>query len=259
MLVGMQPLTIKRYRRAIRHFFSVLSLHGFTLPNSLVDLDETAGEYINHLYLDDYPLHDASCFVACMKRLFPCCRRHLETTTAWYQNWPTSVKQDRATPVSSELVIGMSVAALLEGEPRLALVLLLGFLGLLRTGEILKLKTKHLRIENEVFLVVTLFDTKAGRRKGQDEQVIIADPDVISLARQVVAQVRAEALILPWSWGRLARAIARLSAKPDSTVTRTAASVVVVTVEGAVVAVVVVAAVSGIAAGVARSPQVSLA
>ena len=64
-----------------------------------------------------------------------------------------------------------------------------------------------------MLLVVTLIDTKAGQRKGQDEQVITADLDVISLARQVVAQVRAEALILPWSWGRLARAISRLSAK----------------------------------------------
>ena len=62
--VGVQPATLKRYRRALRLFFGFLDLFGFVLPDTFQDLDDVAGEYLNHLYLDDYPPYVASDFLS---------------------------------------------------------------------------------------------------------------------------------------------------------------------------------------------------
>ena len=78
---GLQPMTIKRYRRQINCFFEYLNDNDLDLPVDFDDLDETVGEFINHLYQDDYPINYGNDLLSGLKRFFPKCRRHLETSS----------------------------------------------------------------------------------------------------------------------------------------------------------------------------------
>ena len=109
--VGITNQTLERYRQAIWRFFIFLHEFMHPLPTSLADLDNLAGEYINHLYQDDYGVHFANDLISGLKRLYPKCRKSLETASAWARNWTKSLSRTRATPISRELVMGMATVA----------------------------------------------------------------------------------------------------------------------------------------------------
>ena len=128
---GIQPHTLKRNKHSILRFFTFLSMHGRCLPDSFESLDEEVAEYINHLYLDDFPQYWAVDLLSGLKRFYPKCRRHLETSHLYQKNWLRVTVRQKAIPASLDLVLGMGAAALLEGDFRLAFSILLGFVGLL--------------------------------------------------------------------------------------------------------------------------------
>lgn len=68
---------------------------------------------------------------------------------------------------------------LFKNKPHLALTLLLGFHGLLRTGELLDLQARHISISNPKGpAVISLGLTKSGKRQGAAESVTVYAEDV---------------------------------------------------------------------------------
>lgn len=68
---------------------------------------------------------------------------------------------------------------LFKDDPLLALSLLVGYHGLLRTGELLGLKAKHISVSNPKDpAVISLGLTKSGKRQGAAESVTIHEEDV---------------------------------------------------------------------------------
>ena len=210
---GIQPHTAKRYRIAITRFFDYLDLHDCFVPDSIEELDEAIGEFINHLYLDDLPQHWAADLISGFKRFYPKCRRHLETASLYHKNWLRVTVRTRALPASLDLVLGMAAVALLQGDPRLAFVVLLGFAGLLRAGEIVALTVRQLRLcGGGSLLVVTLPDSKSAKRKGSAEQVTVFDPLVLQLAMVVLRGLRPNDFIFQGTWKDLSHELKRLGA-----------------------------------------------
>ena len=75
--------------------------------------------------------------------------------------------------------------ALFHNRPLFALSLLLGFHGLLRTGEILGLTKKHLAIASrDTAVLVSLGLTKGGKRHGSAESVKVAVEDITRRCKQ---------------------------------------------------------------------------
>ena len=65
---GILAATIKRYRRQLRNFFAYLRENELSLPGDLEDLDVLVGDYINHIYQDDYPINFRNDLVSGLKR-----------------------------------------------------------------------------------------------------------------------------------------------------------------------------------------------
>ena len=138
--VGLQVATIIKYKKAVARFFAWLKANASVWPSSLFLLDELAAEYVNELYQDDLPLGWASDFVCGLKRLYPKCRRQLETASAFLRNWQRATVRTRAMPLTLECVQAMAAVALVRKRPHMAQALLLGFAGLLRVCELLHAK-----------------------------------------------------------------------------------------------------------------------
>ena len=208
---GIQPNTLRRYRKAITRFFCYLSMLGLGLPNSLEELDEAVGEFINHLYLDDHPQYWATDLISGLKRFCPKCRRHLEVASLYHKNWLRVTARTRALPASLDLVLGMAAAALLDSSYRLAFSILLGFVGLLRAGELVGLTGRQLALYGGgSLLVVSLPESKSAKRSGSAEQVTVADPLVLKLAAVVLKSVRRDERVYHGTWKTFAADIRRL-------------------------------------------------
>ena len=99
--------TILRYKRAVSRFFVWLKEAKLALPTTLSELNARLGDYLNYSYQDELPLNWGSDTVSGFKRLYPACRRHLETSHMYYRNWCKTIVRVRAFPLSADLVKGM--------------------------------------------------------------------------------------------------------------------------------------------------------
>ena len=144
-LAGLQPGTIHKYKRGIARLFNWLKVSELSFPSSLEDLGFVAGEFVNPVFQGDLPLGWGNDFVCGLKRFYPRCRFSLQITSSYLRNWSKSVKRTQALLLTSDILVSLVTCALLRGETLLASVLLLGFVGLARTGEIVSLKRSQLQ------------------------------------------------------------------------------------------------------------------
>ena len=95
---------------------------------------------------------------------------------AWrlFSVWRKLEIPSRAPPFTAELIRSLATYAYQHDDLLFAAVFLLGFYGMLRTGEILNLTTGDLLI-NKNHLIVSLQNTKTGKRKGCQKNIHIDD------------------------------------------------------------------------------------
>ena len=190
--------TIHRYEVAILRFFQFLRLHDRVYPATLAELDVEVSEFINHLYQDDSPLYWATYLVCGFKRFYPKCKRHLDTSSQYLNNWTRAVRRTRALPLPADACLAMASISLLWGWPRFGLSLLLGFLGLLRTGEILSIMKKQVSIlGGGSLLVIALPNSKGAKRKGRPEYVRIHDTEVIRAVALLLGSLSPDERLFP--------------------------------------------------------------
>lgn len=209
--VSVSAKTIDRYRVGVKRFFSWMSRERIPMPNSFDELDHHAGEFIHFLYQDDRPLGWVTDFVSGMKRLYPKCRRKLETASAYMRNWQKATVRTRALPLSSEMVRGMAAVAIQKGQPQLALILLVGFAGLLRAGEMVELKWKDVTIYRPDLAVLVFAESKGAQRKGQAETVFIRDARIIQNLKQRKAMSGPDDYLYAGSYSELGSKIKALA------------------------------------------------
>ena len=191
--VGVTHTTLERYKTAVDSFFVWRTNNNLEVALSYSCLDFQVGEYFNDLYRRFMPLHYAGDCLSGMKRLFPHTRKHLDTAGLYYKNWVKVTKRRKTLPLSSELVRAMAAYAVGKGEVRFAVCLLLAFVGLLRTGEVVSLEMRHLNILGPELLVVALGDTKTGKRSGHVEKVLIKDKFIIECIAQIKSRCSPDA------------------------------------------------------------------
>ena len=93
--------------------------------------------------------------------------------------WVTNEVPNRAPPLSLDALHTMVGYCLFKNLPLFALSLLLGFHGLLRTGELLNVQARHLSIKSPKGpAVLSLGLTKAGKRQGAAESVTVHNDDL---------------------------------------------------------------------------------
>ena len=106
---------------------------------------------------------------------------------AWklFQVWKRIEIPSRAAPLTLELVQSMSAYELDHGNLEMAALLLTSFHCLLRTGEALKLCPHDVTL-NSKHGIVSLKETKSGRRNSANEAISITDPIVLETLRTLM-------------------------------------------------------------------------
>ena len=177
-----QPQTRLRYTRARQKFYKFLSENSLTIPTKREALDNLLAEYIEFLWESGEGRGLASDTVAGLQDLDPKLKGHLALTWRLLKTWSISEVPNRAPPLPETALRAMVGWSIFHEHHDFALSLLLGFYGLLRTGEILSLSASAVFMSRASKpAVISLGLTKGGKRVGASESVTIQVGDALQL------------------------------------------------------------------------------
>ena len=189
-----QPITRARYEQARKDFYDWLREERLVLPHTGYHLDLVVSDYLEALWARGKGRTEGSNLLAALQDLQPHLKGQLKLSWRLMKTWVTHEVPNRAPPLSLDALYLMVGYSLFKGWHLFALSLLLGFHALLRTGELLAVKAKHVAIsEAKGPAVLSLGWTKAGKRHGAAESVTIHAEDVCRRLYQWKSTARAEA------------------------------------------------------------------
>ena len=179
-----QPATKQRYNRAIDGFLSFLQRNDIVLPRQRAQLDPLVCEYLEFLWSSGQGRAVASDTVAGLQDQDVCLRGQLQGAWRLLKTWSVNELPNRAPPLPAHVLHAMVGWALFHQQFTFAVSLLLGFYGMLRTGEILELRASQLLCEaSQAKVLVSLGMTKGGKRQGAAESAIIGYDLVVKFVR----------------------------------------------------------------------------
>lgn len=175
-----QPATRRRYDKALDKFFDFLRFENMELPTQRTKMDGLLADYVEHLWASGEGRALASDTVAALQNLEPQLKNHLPTVWRLLKVWNQNEIPNRAPPFPETVVHAMVGRSLLKDDPAFALSLLLGFYGMMRTGELLNVRPQDVAISGQAGpAVISLGLTKSGKRQGASESITVSVFDVV--------------------------------------------------------------------------------
>ena len=172
--------TQERYYLGLAHLLPLL-----TEVTSLIQIDEISANWIQSCWENGESLHIVNDALCGLHHYQPWTRGHLATAWRLFKVWRKVEAPNRAPPLTKAIIYPMVMYALAHDNVVFASMLLLGFFGLLRTGELLQLCSRDLLI-GEVQGIISLKDTKTGLRNAAQETVAFDDPLALEILRALV-------------------------------------------------------------------------
>jgi hypothetical protein len=191
-----QPVTRARYEQARNDFYQWLRSENLILPHSAKQLDLVVSDYLEFLWAKGKGRTEGSNILAGLQDAQPHLKGNLKQSWRLMKAWVTHEVPNRAPPLSLDCLYVMVGYSLFKEWTTFALSLLLGFHGLLRTGELLSVRAKHISVATPKGpAVVSLGLTKSGKRQGSAESVTVHSEDVCRRLYQWKTQVTSETLL----------------------------------------------------------------
>eukprot|EP00438_Fugacium_kawagutii_P006828 Skav227026 [mRNA] locus=scaffold456:236256:249187:+ [translate_table: standard] len=171
---GRRPATRRRYDLAVDGFLGFLRREGLRLPANKAHMDPLVCEYIEELWSSGQGRALACDTLAGLQDQQPNLKHLLPGAWRLLKTWHVNEVPNRAPPLPEHVVHAMVGYAHFHGHHAFAVSLLVGFYGMLRTGELLQLKPSHVMTAGEHKpAVVSLGFTKGGLRHGAAERVVL--------------------------------------------------------------------------------------
>ena len=180
--VAITPTTMVRYYLALRRVKPVLAAAEVT-----GNLDELMSSWIEQEFEDGCPLYMIGDTLSAISHFEPSLRRQLTRSWKLFGVWRKYEIPNRAPPLTLQITVAMAGYAVHRGWLQMAALLMLGFTGLLRTGEILAVRPMDFLFGTEVGLV-TLPASKTGARHNVSESISIHDPLTLRLCELLVEE-----------------------------------------------------------------------
>ena len=201
-----QPVTRARYNQALDEFFEYLKDIKQPLPSKAKDLDLVVADYLEFLWAQGAGRTEGSNILAALQDTQPHLKGKLLQSWRLLKAWVVHEIPNRAPPLSLECLEIMVGYSLFKQRPQFALSLLVGFFGLLRTGELLSITANQVSIASpQGPAVISLGLTKAGKRQGAAESVTIHVEDVCRRLYQWKGTVASRVSLTPspYAWRKL--------------------------------------------------------
>ena len=158
-----QPQTRARYDRARNQFYEFLYLNKLEIPTLAHGLDLLLADYLEHLWCTGEGRGKASDTIAAIQDLQPHVKGSLPLAWRLLRTWHINEIPCRAPPLPELCLQAMLGWAIFKEDFQFGLSLLIGFYGLLRTGELLDVRADHIFIESaKKPAVISLGLTKGG-------------------------------------------------------------------------------------------------
>ncbi len=169
-----QASTRKRYNNALSEFSSFLQKRNLDLPSRKDTLDRMVSDYVEFLWEGGYGRALASDTLAAIQDQQPSTKGCLQRSWRLLRTWNINEVPNRAPPLPEKALQAMVGRAFFTQKPLFGISLLLGYYGMLRTGELLSVKASHLTQPCETDpCVVSLGFTKGGKRQGAAESITV--------------------------------------------------------------------------------------
>ena len=169
-----QPATKRRYNKALDAFFVFLRSNQLQLPTLKSALDPLVCDYIEYMWSTGVGRAQANDTVAALQDQQPNLRGHLQGAWRLLKTWSINEIPNRAPPLPEGVVQAMAGWAFFKGHVSFGVSLIIGFYTMLRSGEILGLKSQHIMCSGkERQALISLGFTKGGKRQGAAESVIL--------------------------------------------------------------------------------------
>eukprot|EP00438_Fugacium_kawagutii_P011017 Skav214773 [mRNA] locus=scaffold3923:40117:45759:+ [translate_table: standard] len=175
-----QPRTRARYDKALSRFFAYLKERNTQLPKQKHLLDGVVSDYLECLWSSGEGRSLASDTLASLQDKDPSIKGLLGGSWRLLKTWVAHEIPNRAPPLTEVALHTLVGHALFREQPVFALSLLLGFYGLLRTGELLNIRNKDVSQSSATSVaVISLGLTKAGQRAGAAESITISEQETL--------------------------------------------------------------------------------
>ena len=150
------------------------------------ELDEAITDWIEQCWKEGETLgliNDALCG---LHHFAPWTKKQIPQSWKLFAVWRKLEGPSRALPITANIVYCLANYALEHCDIIFAGMLLIGFFGLLRTGELLNVRACDL-LADKKNLLISLPNTKSGTRHSAAEMVQVSDPFTLEVIREVKA------------------------------------------------------------------------
>ena len=166
---GISANTQERYYIGLTHLLPCL-----VGIQSLLELDEKVCDWIQECWSDGESLHIVSDALCGLHYFEPWTKKGIPTAWRVFATWRKLEFPARAPPLTAYIVYSLASYAIDHNDLSFAVLLLLGFFALLRTGELLRICPNDILIGKKQ-IIVSLFETKTGKRDNVAEMVSFFD------------------------------------------------------------------------------------
>lgn len=201
-----QPATKQRYSRAIDKFLEFLHSNDLQLPRLREKLDALVCDYLEHLWATGEGRALASDTVAGLQDSDVRLRGQLPGAWRLLKTWSINEIPNRAPPLPVHVLHAMVGWAFFHQRFTFGISLLLGYYGMLRTGEIIALRGSQLLTDpRNSKLILSLGLTKGGKRQGAAESAVIGYDMVVTFVQQwkLLASDHTPLAVSPANWRAL--------------------------------------------------------
>ena len=180
-----QPLTRKRYDAATSRFFQFLKEEQQELPRQRAKVDELICDYLEHLWSSGAGRGLACDTLAGLQDLQPNLRNHLPGPWRLLKAWHVNEVPNRAPPLPEHVVWAIAGWDFFKGHASFAVSILAGFYTMLRTGELLGLRSSALMAaKGQSQVLISLGMTKGGKRHGAAESVVLGVTTAVGFVKR---------------------------------------------------------------------------
>jgi len=175
------PKTRERYEKAVRAFFAWCELAHVDVYETNNILIGTIDDFIEMCWEEGEPRASACDCLSGLQFFVPGLKGKL--TGAWRlcRAWQRRELPARATPLTLGMVKALAMRRIKKGQWRMAAAYLVAFAVCLRTGEVLALRAQDNVLDQSGgnTAVLHLGFTKAGKRRGEPESVVLRDSTTV--------------------------------------------------------------------------------
>ena len=176
-----QPNTRARYTQAVDEFLQFLRHNSISSPSKRDRLDPLVCDFLEYLWASGSGRAKGSDCVAGLQDQDPKLRGQLPGAWRLLKTWGINEIPNRAPPLPEHVLLAMVGWSIFNGFHSFGVSLLVGFYGMLRTGELLGIKRKDFMADpsgRKVLLSLGL--TKGGKRTGAAESVVLGHDLVVN-------------------------------------------------------------------------------